>query len=227
MTAMRLLDRPFRPLRLAALCALLLAALALSGCGTARPRAVDANELAEAQTFPYFRVYWAGHSFLGQPLAAVDGQKGYLSSIGDSVYYGDCVHNKGILGGGSCVLPLQVTTVIYELHTNAALGAQRNIVVRGVPATVYDGGRSIELYSGRLAIDVFSNSYAHAIAAAQALYPLNAPGSAHGDLPPPIFCPGLSGTQSAAVKRVMSALPAHACQRASAALAFAKSVYPS
>jgi hypothetical protein len=227
MTAMRLLDRPSRPLRLVALGALLLAALALSGCGTARPRAVDANELAEAQTFPYFRVYWAGHSFLGQPLAAVDGQKGYLSSIGDSVYYGDCVHNKGILGGGSCVLPLQVTTVIYELHSNAALGAQRNIVVRGVPATVYDGGRSIELYSGRLAIDVFSNSYAHAYAAAQALYPLNAPGSAGGDLPPPIFCPGLSGAQSAAVKRVMNALPAHACQRASAALAFAKSVYPS
>ena len=227
MTAMRLLDRTLRPLRLAALCAPILAALVLGGCGTTQPRAVNANELAEAETFPYFRVYWAGHSFLGQPLAAVDGQKGYLSSIGDSVYYGDCVHNKGILGGGSCVLPLQVTTVIYALHSNAALGAQRNVVVRGVPATVYDGGRSIELYSGRVAIDIFSNSNAHAFAAAQALLPLNAPGSAHGELPPPIFCPGLSGEQSAAVKRVMSALPAHACQRASSALAFAKSVYPS
>ncbi len=137
------------------------------------------------------------------------------------------MHSKGILGGGSCVLPLQVTTVIYELHSNTALGPQRNVVVRGVPATVYDGGRSIELYSGRVAIDVFSNSYAHAIAATQALLPLNAPGSASGDLPPPIFCPGLSGPQSAAVKRVMEALPARACQRASAALAFAKSVYPS
>jgi hypothetical protein len=227
MTAMRLLDRTLRPLRLAALCASILAALALGGCGTTQPRAVNANELAEAETFPYFRVYWAGHSFLGQPLAAVDGQKGYLSSIGDSVYYGDCVHNKGILGGGSCVLPLQVTTVIYALHSNAALGAQRNVVVRGVPATVYDGGRSIELYSGRVAIDIFSNSYAHAFAAARALLPLNAPGSAHGELPTPIFCPGLSGAQSAAVKRVMNALPAHACQRASSALAFAKSVYPS
>ena len=226
MTAMRLSDRTLRPLRLAALCAIV-AAFALSGCGTTQPRAVDANELAEAETFPYFRVYWAGHSFLGQPLAAVDGQKGYLSSIGDSVYYGDCVHNKGILGGGSCVLPLQVTTVIYALHSNAALGAQRNVVVRGVPATVYDGGRSIELYSGRVAIDIFSNSYAHALAAAQALLPLNAPGSAHDALPPPIFCPGLSGRQSTAVKRAMSALPAHACQRASSALAFAKSVYPS
>src|SRR6201999_1704585 len=146
--------------------------------------------------FPYFRVYWAGNSFLGNTLSAVDGQKGYLSSIGDSVYYGDCVHSKGLLGGGSCVLPLQVTTVIYRLHSNATLGKQRNIVVRGVPATVYDGGgsvaryarRVIELYSGRVAIYVFSNSYAHAYAAAQALYPLNAPGSASGDLPAPVFC---------------------------------------
>ena len=224
---MRLRERSHLPLRPIALCAALVLALAISGCGTTHPRPVTANELAEAETFPYFRVYWAGRSFLGQPLAAVDGQKGYLSSIGDSVYYGDCVHSKGILGGGSCVLPLQVTTVIYELHSNATLGAQRNVVVRGVPATVYDGGRSIELYSGRVAIDVFSNSYAHAIAAAQALLPLNAPGSAHGELPPPVFCPGLSGAQSAAVQRVMNALPGHACQRASAALAFAKSVYPS
>jgi hypothetical protein len=227
MTAMRLADRTHRLLRLAFLCASIFAVLVLGGCGTAQPRAVDANELAEAETFPYFRVYWAGDSFLGNTLSAVDGQKGYLSSIGDSVYYGDCVHSKGLLGGGSCVLPLQVTTVIYRLHSNTTLGKQRNIVLRGVPATVYDGGRSIELYSGRVAIDVFSNSYAHAYAAVQALYPLNAPGSARGDLPAPIFCPGLSGAQSASVQRVMNALPAHACQRASAALAFARSVYPS
>ncbi len=128
---------------------------------------------------------------------------------------------KGIFGGGSCVLPLQVTTVIYRLHSNTTLGKQRNIVVRGVPATVYDGGRSIELYTGRVAIDLFSDTFAHAYAAAQALLPLNAPGSAHGDLPPPIYCPGLSGEQSAQVKLVMEHLPGHACQKASAALAFA------
>jgi hypothetical protein len=224
MTAMRLPDRTRRHLRRAILCAPILAALLLSGCGTSHPGAVDANELAEAQTFPYFRVYWAGHSFLGFPLSAVDGQKGYLSSIGDSVYYGDCVRSKGILGGGSCVLPLQVTTVIYRLHSNTTLGAQRNAVLRGVPATVYDGGRSIELYSGRVAIDIFSNTYARAYAAVQALQPMNAPGSAGGALPSPIFCPGLSGAQSAAVKSVMEALPGHACQRADAALAFAASV---
>ena len=73
------------------------------------------------------------------------------------------MHGKGIFGGGSCLLPLQVTTVIYRLHSNATLGPQRNIVVRGVPATVYDEGRSIEIYSGRVAIDIFSDTFSHAL----------------------------------------------------------------
>ena len=183
-------------------------AVLVSGCGTGHPRPIGAGDLAEAETFPYFRVYWVGPSFLGHPLAAADGQKGYISSVGESVYYGDCVHGKGIFGGGSCLLPLQVTTVIYRLHSNATLGPQRNILVRGVPATVYDEGRSIELYSGRIAIDIFSDSFAHAYAAALALLPLNAPGSASGNLPPPIYCPGLSGALSAQLKRVMDRLPA-------------------
>jgi hypothetical protein len=240
MTAMRPLDstrrRPLplaRPLtppparRRALLATILAAALATafaSGCGTGQPSPIEAKELAEAQTFPYFRVYWAGNSFLGHPLVAADGQKGYVSSIGDSVYYGTCVRGKGIFGGGSCVLPLQVTTVLYRLHSNATLGPQRNIVVRGVPATTYDKGRSIEIYSGRVAIDLFSNTFAHAYAAAQILRPLNAPGSPTGDLPPPIYCPGLSGTQSVRVKAVMERLPRHACQKASEALTFAASV---
>jgi hypothetical protein len=213
-----------RPLLLAALLAAAFATALAAGCGTGQPSPIEPNELAEAQTFPYFRVYWAGKSFLGHPLVAADGQKGYISSVGDSVYYGNCVKGKGIFGGGSCVLPLQVTTVLYRLHSNTTLGPQRNIVVRGVPATTYDKGHSIELYSGRVAIDLFSNSFAHAYAAAQVIRPLNAPGSATGNLPPPIYCPGLDGAQSAQVKAVMEHLPAHACQKASAALAFANSV---
>jgi hypothetical protein len=206
---------------LAALCV----AAAVSGCAsTGHPQPIAARELAEAQTFPYYKVYWAGPSFAGQPLAAVDGQSGYISTVGDSVYYGDCVHGKGIFGGGSCLLPLQVTTVIYRLHSNAALGAQRNIVVRGAPATVYDEGRSIEIYSGRVAIDVFSDTFAHARAAANELLPLNAPGSTGGDLPPPVYCPGLSGPQDAQVRGVMERLPGRACQKADAATAFANSL---
>jgi hypothetical protein len=212
------------PARLAAVlgcCLTIAAAAAASGCGAGHPRPLPHASLADAQTFPYFRVYWVGPRFLGHALTAVDGQKGYISSVGESVYYGDCVHGKGIFGGGSCLLPLQVTSVFYRLHSNATLGRQRNVLLRGVPATVYDEGRSIELYSGQVAIDVFSDTFAHAYAAALRLYPVNAPGSASGDLPQPVFCPGLSGTQSPQLQAAMASLPGRACQRASAANALA------
>jgi hypothetical protein len=204
--------------------AALVAATAAAGCSTTHPRPIEARALAEAQTFPYYKVYWVGPTFERFPLAAADGQKGYNNAVGDSVYYGDCVHGKGIFGGGSCLLPLQVTTVIYRLHSNATLGPQRNIVVRGVPATVYDEGRSIEVYTGRVAIDIFSDTYSHALTAAEELLPLNAPGSASGSLPPPIYCPGLSGALDAKLNRLLQQLPRAACRQASAALAFANSL---
>ncbi len=200
--------------------ALLATTTLASGCGTVHPPALGSAALAEARTFPYYRIYWVGPSFAGHPLAAVDGLKSYSAGIGDSVYYGDCVNGKGLLGGGgSCLLPLQVTTVIYGLHSNAPLGAQRNVLIRGVPATVYDEERSIELYSGRLAIDLFSDTLAHALQAANELLALNAPGSASGNLPPPAYCPGLSGPISPRLNQVMNALPGHPCQKAQAAIA--------
>ena len=171
------------------------------------PGLVASGELAEARTFPYYRIYWVGRHFDGLPLAAVDGRKGYNKEIGDSVYYGNCVQGKNVFGSGSCRLPLQVTTSIYRLHDNGALGAQHNVLIRGVPAAVYDEGRTIELYSGRLAIDVYSDTPAHALAGARLLRPLNASGSAAEPLPAPVFCPGLAGPQEAALERAMRHLP--------------------
>jgi hypothetical protein len=210
--------------RIATCIAVLAGAALAAGCATTHPPPLGERELAAAESFPFFRLYWVGPRFDGSPLVAADGQKGYLPSVGDSVYYGDCVHSKGVFGGGSCSLPLQVTTVIYRLHVNSALGAQRNTVIRGVPATIYDEGHSIELYSGREAIDIFSDSFAHAYQAALELRPLNAPATASGNLPPPVFCPGLSGPQDEHVQRVMAHLPHHVCQRAAVWEAFVKSL---
>jgi hypothetical protein len=208
---------------LAGLLALAVVLLAC-GCSTSHPSPISARELAEAQTFPYYRVYWVGPRFQGDALSAADGLRGYIDKIGDSVYYGDCVKSKGIFGGGSCLLPLQVTTVVYRLHSNSALGPQRNLLIRGVPATIYDEGRSIEIYSGRVAIDVFSDKLSHALAAAALLLPINAPGSAAGRLPPPVYCPGLSGPVTGRLSRAMAALPGHPCQHNAAEAAFAKSL---
>jgi len=207
---------------LAVLCAC--AAVAVGGCGTSHPAPISAAELAEAQTFPYFRTYWVGPRFDGSPLASADGLNGYISRLGDSVYYGDCVQNKGIFGSGSCLLPLQLTTVLYRLHSNASLGPQRNTLLRGVPATIYDEGRSIELYTGRVAVDVFSDTFAHALRAAHELRPMNAPGAASGPLPAPIYCPGLSGAREPALQHVMASLPGRVCQLTAERTAYAKSV---
>jgi hypothetical protein len=202
----------------------MLLVLAAAGCSTGRPAPIKADALAESQTFPYFRLYWVGPTFGQYRLSAADGVRGYRSNVGPSVYYGDCVHYKGIFGGGSCLLPLQVTTVVYRLHSNATLGPQRNTVLRGVPAVVYDEGRSIELYTGRVAIDVFSDEYSRAIAATQKLVPMNSTEATGRDLPPPVYCPELAGAVDAQVNEVMNNLPGRACQRARAQLAYAKSL---
>ena len=205
---------------------LLAACLFTSGCANVQPPALGASALAEAQTFPFFRVYWVGPRFGTQPLAAADGLRNYIPVAGDSVYYGDCATGKGAgLGGSGCVLPLQVTTTVYARHANAPLGAQRNTVLRGVPAVIYDGGDSIELYTGRLAVDVFSENLSEGLRAVSALRPLNAPGSATAPLPPPVYCPGLSGPRPAAVKATLRHLPGHACQRVAATLAVDRALF--
>jgi hypothetical protein len=208
-----------RPRRLLLAAAALLSCVLAGGCATRHPAPMTAAELAEAQTFPYFEVYWAGPRFGVFPLAAADGRKSYSAAIGDSVYYGDCAAGKSsALGSSGCQLPLQVTTVIYSTGFNASLGAHRNTVLRGVPATIYDGGHSIALYSGRLTIEVFSDGSSEALAAVRRLRPLNAPGSAAARLPPPVYCPVLSGPQPPQLQDLMQRLPHHACQRAATAL---------
>jgi hypothetical protein len=210
--------RPRTSLALACLtCAL--SCLLATGCATVHPAAITAGSLAEAQTFPYFRVYWAGPRFGSYRLVAADGRKNYSTAVGDSVYYGDCVAGKSsALGESGCELPLQVTTAIYAMGSAASLGSHRNTLLRGVPAAIYDDGRSIQLFSGRLTIHISSDSLAEALAAARRLRPLNAPGSAAKPLPSPVYCPVLSGPQPEQLQHAMQHLPHDACQRAAAAV---------
>lgn len=198
----------------------LLAILGVCGCSTVSPPPISHGELAAARTFPFYTVYWVGRSFHHHPLTAADGVRGYKSSVGDSVYYGDCLRAKSALGGGGCLLPLQITTVIYAIQEpNFTLGPQRNVLIRNVPAVVYNEGRSLILYTGRLAIEIFSSDYAAARQAAKLLRPLNHAGSDKGYLPSPVYCPELHGPQTPALKAAMHHLPEHACAHAAETLA--------
>ena len=194
------LSRSALCIRRGALLVGLCCATLIAGCASRQPAPLARGTLQEAQTFPYFRLYWAGPAFEGYPLTAADGRKSYDSSLGESLYYGNCDPGKGTLHTGTCTLPLQVTTVVYRAHLNAPLGAQRNLILRGVPATVFNGGQGIQLYTGHLALDVRADSPARADAAVRALRPLNAPGSAAAPLAPPTFCPGLTGPGAVAVE---------------------------
>lgn len=195
----RLSSAPF--VRRAALLLGLCCATPLAACASSRsPQPLARGTLQEAQTFPYFRLYWTGPSFDGNPLTAADGRKSYDSSLGESLYYGNCDPGQGALHTGTCTLPLQVTTTVYRAQLNAPLGAQHNLMLRGVPATVFNGGRGVELYTGHLAVDVRADTPQRAAAAVRALLPLNASGSATAPLDPPTFCPGLTGPGAEAVE---------------------------
>jgi hypothetical protein len=54
----------------------LVAGVLLSGCSTSHPRPLGESALAEAQTFPYYPVYWVGPRFGSDTLSAADGRKG-------------------------------------------------------------------------------------------------------------------------------------------------------
>jgi hypothetical protein len=195
-------------------------AIVLAACGGSGgpPPPIAAAELAAARSFPYYTLYWVGAGFEGKPLTAADGLESYKPLTGDSLYYGDCIEG-GPLSASGCVMPLKITTAVYALHRNVDLGPQRNTIVRGVPAAVYDEGRAIELYTGRLVIDLHSNDHAKAQAAAQRLQPLNATGSAASPLPLPVYCPMLYGPRPSTLKHLMRRLPGGPCQSEKAALA--------
>lgn len=186
--------------------------LALSACGTGAPPPVSSQELGAAETFPYYKVYWVGRNFGHAALTAVDGLASYSPSSGESVYYGDCQGHASLLGEGTCKLPLQVTSLVYVPSSNAGLGAQRNAMIRGVPAVIYEQGRAIELYTGHLAIRLTALSEAGAMQAAQLLRPLNAPGSPGEALPAPTYCPSLYGPVHGQLVQLLARLPDRACQ---------------
>ena len=106
----------------------------MSGCSTGNPQPISASALAEAQTFPYFKVYWVGHTFLGYHLGATDGLRSYISSTRrEPLLRRLRAERRASSATGTCKLPFQVTTVIYHLHSNEPLGPQQNVLLEACP----------------------------------------------------------------------------------------------
>jgi hypothetical protein len=177
--------------RLASSAVLMLATSLVCGCTTHPAGPIDSQDLAAAQSFRLFTVYWVGRSFGGIPLTAADTQRDYDAAVGERVYYGNCDKPKSIVSTAGCQLPLEIATVDYrtiDSRENIGLGTRTDTAIRGVPAVIFDAGKSIQIYTAELAIDIYADTAARALAAAAAVVPMNRPGDAHPDvLKPPMF----------------------------------------
>ena len=88
------------------------------------------------------------------------------------MYYGDCVRRSPLSSSG-CTLPLQITTTLHQFQLVPPLGDTTNTTLHGVPAVIYNGGRSIELYTDFQVVDIVASTPKLANDAVKALTPFN------------------------------------------------------
>jgi len=152
-------------------------ALALSACGDtlqARPLGHDSLETMVVSPFP---VYWAGGVFHRLPIteASSDPSGAY------SLQYGNCLEG----GQGTCVPPLRIITSADNSFLPVGDAARRTETIRGVPAQLTRGGRTIVMPTGPVVVYIVAHDASLARAAAATVVPINQPGAPGAPLPPP------------------------------------------
>jgi hypothetical protein len=183
--------RPPSPLlRLAATAVVaVVAALALGACGgdTLQLKPLRDRDLTHAAGVSYV-VYWVGRAFDGMPVTFAGPQTGGSVLLD----YGNCV----VGGQSTCVRALSIVTS----HDNSFVpGAQRTGVrrlIRGRLAVIGMGGRTIEIATGSVVVDINAATPALARAVAEAMTPLNRTGAPGAPLPPALPPNGFDVTAS-------------------------------
>jgi hypothetical protein len=171
-----------RPLAsIAALCT-----LALAGCGNAvQDKPVPHNILESMLVAPY-PVYWLGGSFKG--LAITEGTHDPSGAF--SIQYGNCLEG----GQGTCVPPLRVVSSPDNSFLPGGSTSSRASHIRGVAAVVAVGGKTIEIPTGAVVVDIHAMSARLADAAAQTIVPINAGGAPGAPLSSPLPDTGFADT---------------------------------
>jgi hypothetical protein len=164
------------PASLARLGALALAVTTLAGCGsTVATSPVPHNQLEELLVNP-FPVYWLGGSFHALQISEATQDP----SGGVSVAYGTCIEG----GQGTCLAPLRIVTSADNgfLPGGSAAGASEQI--RGAPAVLTQGGRTIVIPTGGVVVDIYARDRGLARAAALTVVPINQPAAPGAPFPP-------------------------------------------
>jgi len=163
--------------RLGALSLAGLCAIALGACGdTLQDRPIPHNVLESLVVTPY-PVYWLGGSFHG--LAITEATHDPSGSV--SVQYGNCLQG----GQGTCVPPLRVVSSPDNSFLPGASTPHRATRIRGAPAVLARGGRTIVIPTAGVVVDIYASNARTALAAAQMVVPINQVGAPEAPLPAP------------------------------------------
>jgi hypothetical protein len=156
--------------------ALCLAAAGAAGCGDTLQDKPIPHNLLEGLIVAPTPVYWLGRSFSGLQITEV----GHDTGGAYVLQYGDCQEG----GQSVCVPPVRVVTSPDNSFLPGGTSAQRSAYVRGAPAVVARGGRSIEIATGTVVVDIIARDAALAASAARALSAINAATWPGQPLPP-------------------------------------------
>jgi hypothetical protein len=155
---------------------LALCALALSACGnTLQDEPVAPSFLEPLVMQEEFPVYWLGGAFRRLPIINVARD----SSGAYEIQYGNCTQG----GENVCVTPLQIVTSPDNSFRPGGSTPQRPVTMRGAPGTVAQSGRTIELSTGGVVVDIYAASPALARAAAEGIVAIGATQSPGTPLP--------------------------------------------
>jgi virginiamycin B lyase len=162
----------------------------------------NAKELAKAQAYHGYPVYWAGEEVAGLALSGFEGTAGSIKKSGWTSYYGTCELSGTDHPSCSPPIQIQVTSTCRRwasaLDRNKELFGFRGAQAYWFPGLPLEGGGvaeigPLEIFTGRVTAVIFADTKKLSFAAARALMtvrqtspaplPPPAPGSLTGKLP--------------------------------------------
>jgi hypothetical protein len=155
------------------------AGLALTACGDQiQFRPVPADQLVKSITSVRFPVYWLGRNFEGMPITTMDRDPGGAFDAA----YGNCLEG----GQGTCVTPVLIVTSPDNSFVPGGGGPLRHITVRGRRVVLAQRGRTLQIPTGPVIVNIYASSPALARQVAEMISPMNQSGSPAAPLPPPL-----------------------------------------
>jgi hypothetical protein len=172
---------------LAALAALAaLCSVALGACGNVVQAKPIPHNILESMLLAPYPVYWLGGTFQGLEIT----EASHDPSGAFSVQYGDCLEG----GQGTCVPPLRVVTSPDNSFLPGGSTPSHRTDVRGVRAVVAQAGRTIEIPTGGVVVDIYASEPSLAAAAAETVVPINGRGAPQAPLPAQLPDTGFGST---------------------------------